>query len=319
MIIRRDIQINRNESKKINLLGYGIDSELASKLILEGYGVTKIKNASIGELATLFGDKKAKEIKNAVTRKAVPDEIITRLIIECDWKCCICWNVEAVRPVIVHHIEKYSKTQNNSYENLVVLCPNHHADAHSKSELTGALLPAELIREKKQSFSNAIAGWREGNRNAPGQEKHSDFSVNNEPKRFDLKLSLNEGFYMLEESGHYGLDNSVSLFQVNIMNIGTIPAYISNVSVETNVDGEVLYMYILDFADQYLKLINPSTDIPIQPGAKTTYHIRFESLNRIHLKGDVVIPTNIVVVDQVDNIYKTPIPEKYKKRIRLLD
>ena len=142
----------------------------------KGYGVTKIRNTTISELASLFGENEARAIKGAIKREPIPNETIVRLMVESDWKCCICWNVDKVRPVIIHHIVEYSKTQDNSYENLVVICPNHHADAHSKSDLAGEILPAELIRERKKQFSIAISEWKKGERLAPGREYSDQYT-----------------------------------------------------------------------------------------------------------------------------------------------
>lgn len=167
--------MQRDERKIINLISYGIDSALAKYLVSEGYGVTRIRGTSIKELTDLIGNEKAKAVKAALNREPIQEETVSKLVDECDWKCCICFDVNIIRPVIIHHIVKYSKTQDNNYDNLVVLCPDHHSYAHSKSELTGDLLPANVIRIRKKEFSDAISGWKEGLRPAPGREGNSAY------------------------------------------------------------------------------------------------------------------------------------------------
>lgn len=44
------------------------------------------------------------------------------------WKCQICgWgNENNLKIVDAHHIKKFSLTQNNKPDNILILCPNHH-------------------------------------------------------------------------------------------------------------------------------------------------------------------------------------------------
>lgn len=160
--------MKRSERKAHTLMQYGIDSRLAEQLVDLGYGATKLRNTSIADLTPRFGEEAAREIKTKISRKPIPEGTLQRLIGECDWACCMCWKVGGSEPVIVHHIEEYAKTQDNSYENLVVLCLNHHGLAHARSALSGDLIPAELLRQRKQEFIGAIAEWKAGKRSAPG-------------------------------------------------------------------------------------------------------------------------------------------------------
>lgn len=155
---------------------YSIDSGLAKKLVDKGFGVTKLRNTKIDEIAEITGIENARKIKKAITRQPIPRETLLRLVDESDWSCCLCFNVDQRRHVIIHHIVPYEKTQDHSYENLVVLCLEHHAHVHSKSDLTGDLLPAPLVRQKKQDFINAVKLAKEGKRAWPGREPFQEYS-----------------------------------------------------------------------------------------------------------------------------------------------
>jgi hypothetical protein len=170
--------VKRSERMELTLLGYGIGSDVAKQLVAEGYGVTRLRKTPTKELAARFGEVVADKVKARLRRKPVPSETLLRLIDECDWGCCICWRRGGHGPVIVHHITKYSDTQDNSYDNLVVLCPIHHDEAHTTSELSGPRLPPEMLRQHKQDFAKAISGWKAGTRPEPGSETPSsqDFS-----------------------------------------------------------------------------------------------------------------------------------------------
>lgn len=48
----------------------------------------------------------------------------------CQVKGCSCGNEHGVSIVEAHHIEKFSLTQNNKPDNILILCPNHHRLIH---------------------------------------------------------------------------------------------------------------------------------------------------------------------------------------------
>jgi len=168
----------KREQRKINnLMKYGIDSQLAEQLVKLGYGVNKIKDTNITELASHFDKDKAKDIKDKINRKPVPEKILQRLLDDCYWKCCICEEFRKIQPVIIHHIVPYHESHDNSYDNLVILCPNHHAAAHTRCDIAVGGLPAGLIRKQKQEFIKAIAEWKAGLRKAPVREEKEGWDI----------------------------------------------------------------------------------------------------------------------------------------------
>lgn len=156
--------------KTLKLMQYGIDSETAKLLVGHGYGVTKLRNTTLQELGAVLNDEKARAIKKAILRSPIPEETISRLVDESRWSCCLCWSALKTQPVVVHHIEPYESTQDNSYDNLVVLCPTHHAEAHSSSTLTGDLIPKQKVRQQKRDYIDAIREALDGKRPLPGNE-----------------------------------------------------------------------------------------------------------------------------------------------------
>ncbi|HRQ37712.1 MAG TPA: NACHT domain-containing protein [Chloroflexota bacterium] len=155
------------KSKKIlNLLSAGLDSNLAEKAINEGYTLTRLKSGSKSELGKSFSGEEVEKLLN-LRRKPIPKDIVEKLVEKCHWKCCLCWEYGELKPVIIHHIVEHSKTQDDSYENLVVLCLNHHAEAHSKWEISRHPLPPELIRSKKWQWEVALSDFVAGKRPPP--------------------------------------------------------------------------------------------------------------------------------------------------------
>jgi len=164
-----------NDDKRIiSLISNGFDSQLAQKVVDKNYSYSKLGVTNKSDLKKDFYDYEVETIINLTKRQPIPEEIIERLVEECDWKCCVCWNTNKEEPVIIHHIEEHSKTRDDSYENLVVLCLNHHAIAHSKWDISRHPLPKEYLKQRKVEFINAIKEYKAGHRSAPGKENDID-------------------------------------------------------------------------------------------------------------------------------------------------
>ncbi len=172
-VSRKMTTTKKAENTLINLMAYGIAKDLAQKAVDAGYNLTKIRAASKSDLTDHFADDEADMLKRQIERQPISDDVVERLVNECHWRCCVCFNYDNLLPVVVHHIEEHARTQNNSYENLVVLCPNHHALAHTQSTLGQGPLTAELLRRQKSSFIERIAQMVAGTNVAPGREKQA--------------------------------------------------------------------------------------------------------------------------------------------------
>ena len=73
------------DSRKVqNLLGVGLDSELAQKAVEVGFTLARLRRASKYELAQHFGAEELDSICEAVKRKPIPEETLQRLVEECD-------------------------------------------------------------------------------------------------------------------------------------------------------------------------------------------------------------------------------------------
>jgi len=158
--------MDRNKKLLLNLLGVGLDSGLAQKVLAAGFTLTKLRQVAKKELAQHFDGREIELIWEVVKRKRIPPDTVQRLVEECDWKCCECWDYRKQSPVIIHHIEEHSRTHDDSYDNLVILCLNDHAVAHSKWEISQHPLPPELIRSKKREWVEALADFKAGRRPA---------------------------------------------------------------------------------------------------------------------------------------------------------
>jgi hypothetical protein len=166
--------VDRNENLLLNLLGVGLDWGIAEKVLGAGFTLTKLRQATKKELAQHFDGGEVELIWVRAKRKRIPPATVQRLLEECDWKCCVCWDYRKHCPVVIHHIEQHSRTHDDTYDNLVILCLNDHALAHSQWEISQHPLPPPLIRSKKREWVEALADFKAGRRPAPGDERHPE-------------------------------------------------------------------------------------------------------------------------------------------------
>lgn len=160
----------RSEQSVLNLLAVDVPSDLAAKAVSAGFTLTKIKNATREDLLRAFTKEEVELLRTNTQRRPIPDGVILRLVDEYHWRCCVCWDYDRIQPVVLHHIEEHARTQDDSYDNLVLLCPNHHASAHTKSDIAQPPLPAPLLRKLKEDWIEALEEMKAGKRPVPGRE-----------------------------------------------------------------------------------------------------------------------------------------------------
>ena len=72
-------------------------------------------------------------------RKAIPESVKMQIRIEARHSCAICGNSSTLE---FHHIDE--NRENNSLDNIILLCRNHHGEFHK-----GYIKKNELIEYKK--------------------------------------------------------------------------------------------------------------------------------------------------------------------------
>jgi len=139
------------DKKREVLLKYGLPSQIIELAISKGLSATSIKSNSIKILVDKFGLLKedATFLKQYVARKPIADDIVDSLLINNNFTCCCCRGIKG-DTFIIHHIEEYEKTQDNSYDNLAVLCPVCHDLAHGGRSLSLNIKKSTLRKAKKE-------------------------------------------------------------------------------------------------------------------------------------------------------------------------
>lgn len=139
----------RLETNLFKFLQYGVSQDLGQRAVAAGLTVTKVRAVSQKDIKDkAFNAEEAKALKAAVARKPI-DETTLYLLLENSNYICNCCKGEKGQSFIVHHIKEYSTSQDNSYNNLIVLCPTCHDQAHrSPTQLTLSISPKMLFYNK---------------------------------------------------------------------------------------------------------------------------------------------------------------------------
>ena len=142
----------RLEKNLLTFLQYGVSDDLGRRAVAAGLTITKVRVLNQKDVvAKGFSVAEAKVLKDAVSRAPIDEDVLLELLDRSNYLCVCCKGLKG-KSFIVHHIKEYSVSQDNSYDNLVVLCPNDHDLAHrSANQLTMALTPA-MLRSSKTNW-----------------------------------------------------------------------------------------------------------------------------------------------------------------------
>jgi hypothetical protein len=114
-----------------------------SSILQESEDALKKLGLSDDAITKLFKEK----------RPSIPEKTVYELMYESKRTCCICR--ESNKAIIIHHIIDWKDSHNHDKDNLVVLCLNHHDDAHSIRKNSRNLSRGE-IKEAKKKWIEAV-------------------------------------------------------------------------------------------------------------------------------------------------------------------
>lgn len=136
-------------------LQYGICSDMASKLVKVGLTVTKTRALSQKDIVGKFGlsREEARIVSNAVKRVPIDSQVVHLLLERSNYVCSLCKGQKSPA-YIIHHIEEYEISQDNSYWNLIVLCPNDHDLAHQSG--LSLKITEEQLRKSKEAWERQV-------------------------------------------------------------------------------------------------------------------------------------------------------------------
>ena len=115
----------RSQTKNA-LLARSFPSDLIDKIELLGHTVAQLGILSKRQLSNDYDPAEVEIIAERIKRQAIPQDILERVLDLAGEACCYCADGESSRPYQVHHINEYANSQDNSEDNLLVVCPTHH-------------------------------------------------------------------------------------------------------------------------------------------------------------------------------------------------
>ena len=131
------------------LMARGFDSETANRLESSGYTLNSLKALDADGLRALNIPEELIQSILRESRPQIPLETLTKVLYESRTTCCVCR--DRSQGIVVHHIHEYRDSRSHNEDNLVVLCLNHHGEAHTKRELQ-LNLNSERLREIKKRW-----------------------------------------------------------------------------------------------------------------------------------------------------------------------
>lgn len=129
------------------MLGMGIDTQLAQALISRGETLASLRRRTRTKLLELgLLPQQADDVLDG-DRPPIPEEVVHQVLHESRSSCVVCRGQN--KSIVIHHIVSWAKTRAHEIENLVVLCLEHHGEAHTRRELSRNLSPADLRKQKE--------------------------------------------------------------------------------------------------------------------------------------------------------------------------
>src|SRR6185436_6895816 len=131
-------------SLKDTYIQYGVPNNWASKYNSIGISAATVKITSSKNLVNKYKIPivEIKFVKKCLLREPIKQSVVQKLILNNRGVCCICKGQKS-DAFIIHHIKEYSKSQDNKYSNLALLCPNDHELTHRGLQLSHRYSPIE--------------------------------------------------------------------------------------------------------------------------------------------------------------------------------
>ena len=130
------------------LLKRGLDSQKSKEIIKNGYTLKTLATLSVDKKEALGLSEDDNQMIFINKRSKIPDYIVKNLLFKCKSTCCICR--DSSKSIIIHHIEEWNVSKDNSESNLVVLCIEDHDKVHTKKELSHNFTSEEIKSFKHQ-------------------------------------------------------------------------------------------------------------------------------------------------------------------------
>jgi ABC-type oligopeptide transport system ATPase subunit len=217
---------------------YGVPSNWAHNYDLVGLSITVFKQTTKKNLESKYSIPKVQIdfVKKCLVRQPIDEPISQKLLENNNFLCCLCKGQKS-DAYIIHHIVDYSISQDNSYSNLAVLCPNDHDLAHRKGVALTNKISEKEIREAKKSWEKQV---RLENKNRAVKRKIHDWKNVNPYKELQAYTEADQEFFFGREEeikavearinkyGVVGLFGESGTGKTSLVNAGIVPIFKTN-------------------------------------------------------------------------------------------
>ena len=225
-------------SLKKTYIQYGVPSNWAHQYELIGISTTTFKQTSKKNLISKYNIPQIQVdfVKHCLTREPIAEHTLQTLLERSNFTCCLCKGTKS-NSYIIHHIEEYSKSQDNSYYNLAVLCPNDHDEAHKQGKsLTNKITPdnirkakekwAKAVKEenKKKALHKSTRGSKDWGKINPYKELQS-YTESDEEYFFGRTQEIEELLARIYKHNIVGLFGESGTGKTSLVNAGLIPNF----------------------------------------------------------------------------------------------
>jgi|GEM_PF-4991591 len=187
------------------------------------------------------------------------------------------------------------------------LCSEDSAFANEITQLFNEIqrdpVAGQFIQHISDNAQVGMAGVNYGHVNV-----HQTTHQGNLAPQHQLKIKLGTALLTYGLPPNIELDDVPALV-VYAMNVGSAPSYIHRVEFESNVDGHTQANSLIDFGKGRASFLSDKFGVALQPGRQHKYCFHYLDLSELYRLGRKVIPTAVIVYDEIGNEYREPIPE----------
>ena len=224
---------------KQTYIQYGVPSDWAEEYEHNEISAATFKQTSKKNLFNKYNIPKIQIdfVKSCLTRQPIDEETVHKLLENSNFLCCLCKG-EKSHAFIIHHIEEYSISKDNSYNNLAVLCTSDHDLAHRKGIALTEKISEKQIREAKQNWEKKVSKenkYKAVIKSKPGNNKDwkkinpykelQSFTESDKEYFFGRKHEAEELLNNINKYNIVGLFGESGTGKTSLINAGIIPKF----------------------------------------------------------------------------------------------
>lgn len=98
------------------------------------HSIANLQSFSRKQLEQFYSPEDATFIEQKVNRQPIESDVLDQVLAASGDACAYCADGSPARPYQIHHIVPYSETQDNTAENLMLVCPTCHVALHTRGD-----------------------------------------------------------------------------------------------------------------------------------------------------------------------------------------